>query len=147
MDICLRGVLPKDSNSLLCWRNDPETRHNSINTHEISRERHDRWFEELLKHHPERVAIAEMNGSPVGVIRLDWSEQNDSCDLSFTVAPEHRGKGVGFRMVQLSIQDLRNARILAEVKLSNVASRRIFERLGFTIIDNQGDLLLYAKDV
>jgi len=41
---------------------------------------------------------------------------------------------------------MQDVRVCKEVKISNVASRRIFERLGFQVIDSQGELLLYAKD-
>jgi len=36
--------------------------------------------------------------------------------------------------------------VSAEVKMSNIASRRIFRKLGFEVIDSQGELLMYAKD-
>jgi ribosomal protein S18 acetylase RimI-like enzyme len=45
-----------------------------------------------------------------------------------------------------TLQDVRNARVSAEVKMSNIASRRIFRKLGFEVIDSQGELLMYAKD-
>jgi ribosomal protein S18 acetylase RimI-like enzyme len=63
------------------------------------------------------------------------------------VAPEYRGRGYGFAIVEHAVQGMQNVRVCAEVKMSNVASRRIFERLGFRIIDSQGELLLYAKDL
>jgi len=90
---------------------------------------------------------AEIDGVPVGVVRLDWSEEGDGCDLSFTVAPEHRGKGYGFAIVEHAVQGMQNVRVCAETKMSNMASRRIFERLGFHVIDSQGERLLYAKDL
>jgi UDP-2,4-diacetamido-2,4,6-trideoxy-beta-L-altropyranose hydrolase len=147
MNLALRGILPQDASILLAWRNDPETRRNSINTGEISWKEHVRWFEEVMHHHHEQISIAELDSIPVGVIRFSWNEHNNSCDVSFTVASEYRGRGVGLRMVQQAIEGLRSTRILARVKSSNFASRRIFERLGFIVIDTQGELLFYARDV
>lgn len=147
MKISLRGVLPEDSALLFRWYNDPETRRNSIDPAEISSEEHSHWFERMLSLHPERIAIAEIGGVSVGVVRFDWDEEDDGCEISFTVAPEHRGKGIGFSMVQHALTDLKDATVLAKVKFSNIASRRIFERLGFTVINSQGELLLYAKDM
>jgi UDP-2,4-diacetamido-2,4,6-trideoxy-beta-L-altropyranose hydrolase len=146
MNMLLRDVLPADSETLLRWRNDPETRHNSINTAEVSPDEHARWFRKMLACQPPRVRIAEIAGVSIGVVRLDWTDNNDSCEVSFTVAPEHRGKGCGFAIVQHAVEGIRNARVCAKVKSSNAASRRIFERLGYQMIDSQGELVIYAKD-
>ena len=145
MDICLREVLPQDSALLLGWRNDPNTRLNSINTAEVSLEEHARWFHNMITIRPQPISVAELDGLPVGVIRLDWNVGHDTCELSFTVAPEHRGKGVGFSMVQHEIQQMNKVRVLARVKTANVASRRIFDRLGFQVIESKGELLFYSK--
>jgi RimJ/RimL family protein N-acetyltransferase len=146
MRLCLRSILPEDSAILLRWRNDPETRRNSVNTTEVSPEEHARWFHRMITLNPQRIAIAEMDGMRVGVIRLDWNDEHDSCEISFTVAPEHRRKGLGFRIVQQETQSLSNVRLLAKVKAANIGSRRIFERLGFRAIGRMGELLLYTRD-
>jgi RimJ/RimL family protein N-acetyltransferase len=146
MNLFLRDVLKEDSEMLLRWRNDPETLRNSVNAAEVSPDEHARWFAEMLAVWPQRVLIAEIDGVSVAVVHLDWSEQGDSCDLSFAVAPEYRGKGYGFAIVEHAVQRMQNVRVCAETKMSNMASRRIFERLGFRVIDSQGELLLYAKD-
>jgi UDP-2,4-diacetamido-2,4,6-trideoxy-beta-L-altropyranose hydrolase len=145
MSLRLRGILPEDSALLLRWRNDPETRRNSINTAEVRPEEHALWFHKMMILDPQRIAVAHLDGLPVGVVRLDWNEGHDSCELFFTVAPEHRRKGFGFSIVQQQIEDLSNLRVLARVKTANLGSRRIFDRLGFRVIDCLGDLLLYAK--
>jgi RimJ/RimL family protein N-acetyltransferase len=146
MNLFLRNVIERDSENLLRWRNDPETRRNSTNTAEVSLQEHARWFATMLANYPQQVLIADLDGVSVGVVRLDWSEDRESCDLSFTVAPEHRGKGCGFAIVEHAIRDIKNARVCAEVKVSDVASRRIFEKLEFHVIDSQGELLMFAKD-
>jgi len=146
MSLCFRGIVPEDSDMLLRWRNDPETRHNSIHTAEVFPEEHARWFHRMMTVDPSRIAVAELDGLPVGVIRLDWNDERDSSEVSFTVAPEHRRKGLGFRIVQLKTEGLSNVRVLARVKVTNLGSRRIFDRLGFRVVDRIGDLVLYAKD-
>lgn len=147
MNMFLRAMLSSDSETVLRWRNDPETRRNSINTAEVSPDEHARWFAKVLADQPRRNFMADIDGISIGVVRLDWSEDSESCDLSFVVAPEYRGRGYGFAIVEHAVQGMQNVRVCAEVKMSNVASRRIFERLGFRIIDSQGELLLYAKDL
>jgi UDP-2,4-diacetamido-2,4,6-trideoxy-beta-L-altropyranose hydrolase len=146
MRLCLRGIRPEDSAMLLRWRNDPETRRNSLNTTEVSPEEHARWFCRMIRLHPQRIAIAEMDGLQVGVIRFDWNDEHESYEISFTVAPQHRRKGLGFRIVQQETQRLSNVRLLAKVKVANIGSRRIFDRLGFRVIGRIEELLLYARD-
>lgn len=145
--VFLRGLLEKDSELLLKWRNDPDTRKNSINTAEVSPEDHARWFRNMMINRPQELLIATIEGEAVGSLRFDWDEKHDSCEISFTVAPEHRGKGIGFAMVENFIHDMENVRLVAKVKASNPASKRIFEKLGFHTIGNDKELLLYAKDL
>jgi UDP-4-amino-4,6-dideoxy-N-acetyl-beta-L-altrosamine N-acetyltransferase len=97
----------RDSDTLLRLRNDPETLRNSIDAAEVSPEEHARWSAKTLAAFPQRVVIAEIDGVPFGVVHLDWSEQGDGCDLSFTVAPEHRGKGYGLAIVEHAVQGSR----------------------------------------
>jgi RimJ/RimL family protein N-acetyltransferase len=147
MNLCFRSVLPADSILLLRWRNDPDTRGNSVNTAKVSLEEHTRWFHKLMTFDPQRLSIAELDGLPVGVIRLDWNEEHDRCEISFTVAPEHRRKGIGYKIVQQQVDQVCEATAWARVKVANEGSRRIFERLGFRIIGQSEKMLLYAKDL
>jgi RimJ/RimL family protein N-acetyltransferase len=145
--VFLRGLLEKDSELLLKWRNHPDTRRNSLHTEEVSPEDHARWFQNMIINRPQEVLVATIEGEPVGVIRFDWSPGNDTCEISLTVAPEHRGKGVGFAMAENFIHDMHNVRIVARIKAHNLPSRRIFEKLGFHTIGDDKELLLYAKDL
>lgn len=146
MQLFLRGLLPTDEDLLFRWRNDPETRANSSNTAEISPKEHADWFSQIFAEHRQNVLIATKDGVDVGTVRPDWSEDRQGCDLSFTVAPERGGKGLGSAIVKHALKNMTNARVCAEVKVNNVASRRIFEKLDFKVIDTQGDVLMYAKD-
>jgi len=49
-------------------------------------------------------------------------------------------------MVQNFIHDIENTRLVAKVKRSNLASRRIFEKLGFRVSETTSDLLIFTKD-
>lgn len=145
MEVTFRGVRERDFESLLRWRNDPETRKNSLTDREITREEHTLWFARAIGPGVQRNRIADIDGMSVGVVRFDWTENRDGCDLSFTVAPEHRGKGYGFAMVEHALKNM-HGRVCAEVKMSNQASRRILEKLNFHTIDSQGEILMYARD-
>lgn len=147
MNIFLRGVISQDAEMLLRWRNDFETRRNSINTAAVSPEEHARWMHRVLVGDVHKVSVALDDDIPVGVIRLESDFKEKACDLSFTVAPEHRGRGYGSAIVAQALRGMGDVRVTAEVKIFNEASRRIFDKLGFRVIDSQGELLLFAKDM
>src|SRR4051812_12863413 len=147
INIFLRGINPQDTEMLLRWRNDADTRRNSINTAEVTPEEHARWMLGSLVGDVRKVYVAIDNDIPVGVVCLLSDFKEKACDLSFTVAPEYRGRGYGYAILAQALFGLGDVRVTAEVKMFNKASCRIFNKLGFQVIDSQGDLLLYAKDL
>jgi RimJ/RimL family protein N-acetyltransferase len=106
--VFLRGLLEKDSELLIKWRKDPDTRRNSLDTEEVPYEDHVRRFQNMIINLPQEVLVATIEGEPGGVIRLDWNPGHDTCEISMTVTPEHRGKDVGFAMAENFIHDIHN---------------------------------------
>ena len=129
----LRPVSLQDAPLLLDWRNDPLTRENSFQTTVISLEEHLRWLKDALTNPKRKLFIAEENGKAFGTVRADFSEEG--CELSWTVAPEHRGKGFGKEMVRLAVIVLRPQRFFARIKRGNVASERIAESVGLALTE------------
>lgn len=129
-------VLPEHEGLLLAWANDPETRANAFNPQCITSENHRNWLAARLAD-PERyrLFIVETASSvPVGQVRFEKGD--DAWVISYSVALEFRGRGLGRRVLAEAIAVFRLlglADILAaRVKLNNTASRRVFEGLGFT---------------
>lgn len=114
-----------DADLLFAWRNDPETRANSISTAEVAWADHLAWLSSSIQSRRCRLLIAEEAGTPVGTLRID-----DGRQLSWTVAPNARGTGVGKRMVSLVARRGHSARI----KRGNIASQRIAEAAGFRLV-------------
>lgn len=139
--IRLRPATLQDAEMLLEWRNDPETRNASHNTAEIQREEHISWLTKTLNNLSRRLFIAEENGLPVGTARVDFS--NGVYELSWTVAPNARGRGVAKRMVSLLASQISEP-IRAEVKSGNLASARIAEYAGMEF-DREVDGVLHYK--
>lgn len=77
-----------------------------------------------------------------GFCRADHSD--GVAELSWTVAPERRGKGVGSRMVSLAASQI-DGPIRAEVKAGNEASRKIAEAAGMTLEREDGGVLYFAR--
>jgi UDP-2,4-diacetamido-2,4,6-trideoxy-beta-L-altropyranose hydrolase len=135
-----RDATMKDSARLLAWRNDAVTRENSIQTNLVSREEHDNWLSRVLCRPDCKLSIVESSGIPVGTVRLDLSSK----ELSWTVAPEYRGIGLGKSLVEQAIM-IYGPNITAKIKKQNVASIRIVEALGFKMQSQSGDLTIWKK--
>ena len=125
--LSLRPATLQDAALLLQWRNDPETRAASHTTDEISPDTHLAWLAKSLSDPTRHLFIAEENGVPVGTLRTD--ESDGVLELSWTVAANGRGRGIGKRMVALLASQIPGP-IRAEVKIGNEASRRIAEHAG-----------------
>lgn len=136
-EIVLREAAFEDSPLLFKWRNDPVTRANSINTEEVKKEEHERWLEKALSNPRLKIYVAERNGEAVGTVR---AEHNGSeSELSWAVAPEARGQGIGRKMVREALR-LTGGVITAKIKAGNQASIRIAASLGFVLQKEEDDL-------
>ncbi len=119
---------------LFQWANDPETRRNSFNHHVISHEEHEAWFDRLMSD-PNRIQYILMDGdNSVGQLRIDITEE--VAEISYSIAPNERGKGYGHRIIDLAKQVIEGEypfikTLKAAVKPNNVASISCFENNGF----------------
>ena len=66
-----RKATKKDSENLFNWRNDPETRAESLNTAPVLREAHEAWLARTLKNPNRLLFIAEEDNEAVGTKRAD----------------------------------------------------------------------------
>jgi RimJ/RimL family protein N-acetyltransferase len=130
----------QDADVLLRWRNDSQTRIASRNTKKISLKHHLEWLKDSLLAKNRKIFIVEYNKIPVGTIRADYSG-NDT-ELSWTIAPEMRGKGIGKEMVKLFVTQMHGA-IRAEIRVDNEASKRVAEHVGMHIEDKKNGFLIY----
>ncbi|MDA3970194.1 MAG: GNAT family N-acetyltransferase [Desulfobulbaceae bacterium] len=141
--ITLRPATMRDADMLLDWRNDPETRKASYNTSEVTKNDHIAWLTKTLDNSNRRLFVAEEDGAPIGTVRADLSE--GVWELSWTMAPYARGRGVAKRMVALLVQQITEP-IRAEVKAGNVASARIAEHAGMKFNQKIEGVLHYSRD-
>jgi RimJ/RimL family protein N-acetyltransferase len=142
-DIELRPATLRDADLLLEWRNDPATRAASYSNAAVASDEHLAWLRDALASAERRLYVAEENGAPVGTVRADLA--NGVWHLSWTVAPQARGRGVAKRMVALLASRIAGP-IRAEVKAGNVASARIAEHAGMTLLREANGVLHYERD-
>lgn len=138
----LRPVTMADAKDLLVWRNDPDTRQASHNTDEISLDMHLVWLEASLnKPEQRRLWIAEMNAKTVGTCRADRID--GAWELSWTVAPEARGKGIAQQMLSALMKNFHEP-LVAQIKRGNAASIKVSERAGFIFDKEEHGVLFYV---
>jgi RimJ/RimL family protein N-acetyltransferase len=139
----LRDAVLSDAGDLFRWRNDRKTRVWSRGTSDVCWGEHLTWLKSTLRNPNRQLLIAEDERVAVGTIRLDLLD--GAWQMSWTVAPEHCGKGVGAAIVQLAVTRMTGERVFAEIKDANLASRRIAEKSGFRLREERDGMLVYWR--
>ncbi|WP_040925505.1 GNAT family N-acetyltransferase [Saccharomonospora marina] len=131
----LRRATEADGRLLLAWRNDPETRRWSHTTNEIALEDHLNWLRGVLASPARELFVAETgDGTPAGTVRFDRLDDT-TWEVSITVAPQCRGRGLARRILAAGERELRDrgggGTVLASVHEDNAASVALFRAAGY----------------
>lgn len=147
MPLVVRHGELRDEDLLLEWANDPVTRANGYNPQPIERSEHVQWFRSRLRNPLGcRLFIVETTtGVPLGQVRFDKRESD--WEISYGVAPAFRGRGVGGSMLGAALKEFGSGKdtVFGQVKPDNIASCRIFEKLGFAIRSKEPTRLVYEQ--
>lgn len=127
----LRGATAADADLLLAWRNDQETRRWSRSGAVVDPAGHRAWLARVLADPDRRLLVAEQGNRPVGTVRLD-RVAGAEWEVSVTVAPEQRGRGLAARILAAGEATLdERVTVLANVHRENGASLALFRRAGY----------------
>jgi spore coat polysaccharide biosynthesis protein SpsF len=133
-ELRLRPAEAADRARLLAWRNDPDAVRFSLSGRSVEAAEHERWLAARLEDPATRLLIGEVDGDPVGMVRVDVEAAVGV--VSVAVAPTSRGHGLGTRLLTALLDEFRGDpqvdRLRAEVLDENEASRRAFLAAGFT---------------
>lgn len=140
----LRKANFSDWRLLLDWRNDSSTLLNSISSHKIDEEEHKQWLKSFLLNSQRCLYIAFVNDEPVGTTRWDLNIENNIYELSWTIAPNKRGCGIGKDMVKALVEKL-DGKLLARIKKNNLSSIRIAQYCNLALSDSKDDVLIYTN--
>lgn len=125
----LRAAEPNDAGLLLEWQQHADTRRYARNPAVPSEAEHLAWYAKKLASADCQFLIAEADGVPVGLLRLD--RLDNEWELSVVVAPEARHRGVATKMLELLDSLQGNRRLVAEVLPGNDTSHRLFQAAGW----------------
>ena len=133
--LALREVISTDEDLLLIWTNDPEVRKGSFNSHRITKDEHRIWFDKKFKDPNVLMWIFEVNNLPGGLVRLE--RDNDEIVLSYQIASQYRGKGLGTKMLEMAMNEMenhwQNIKVMAYTVPGNIASVKSMEKVGFCL--------------
>jgi RimJ/RimL family protein N-acetyltransferase len=145
-NIWLRRAEQSDCERYYEWANDPVVRKQSLSTDRIEWDSHSHWFSQQLTSPDSRLFVAIRNDQLVGQVRFNRSQGNE-WTVSFSVAEEARGSGIGKQLLSLGAQHIRrelDATLLAIVRIENAASANCFRKLGWQPVQGvQKDLLRF----
>ncbi|MCU0701919.1 MAG: pseudaminic acid synthase [Myxococcaceae bacterium] len=132
-EVVLRPATVPDSALLLTWRNDADTRAQSRSTGVVEQPAHEAWLAQTLANQQRRLFVAESGGAAVGQVRLDRGGPA-TAEISFTVAPEARGRGLAAALLKAAEGPAREwgvRTLLAEIRKANERSVKAFKRAGY----------------
>ena len=130
-----------DANQLLQWRNDSLTRQFSLNSTPITNEQHLIWLKESLLNPHRQLCIVELGKQPIGTTRIDT--QKDKHTISWTLAPNYRGKGLAKMMVSQLVHNLSGS-ICAEILPTNLASIYVAKYAGLTYKNTKNGVMRFV---
>lgn len=123
-----------DKDILLEWRNNIKVREKSFNSRIISKEEHEKWFNEALTRKDVILLIGVLDKKRIGVVRFNINEK--IAKISVNVEPESTGKGFGpiliLKGLKFLFENTECEEIIAEIKVDNIVSIKAFSKSGFT---------------
>jgi len=128
----LRSASAGDEQLFLTWRNDPLAVKASGDPRPVSPEEHGAWFRAALADPDRLFFVAESQGNAVGMVRAD--KEGAEWILSWSVDAHMRGRGLGARMVAMSVEKLEGT-VCARIRSENLPSLKIAKAVGMREVD------------
>lgn len=147
-----------DEALLLSWRSDIETQYASRASTPISVAQHHKWLSDSLKNSDRVLLVCEdRNETPLATVRFDLDQMHGErvvYEVSITVAPNARRRGVGMRALIVGEKFLVNfisndqqIRLVAFVRASNAPSEKLFAACGYRSFVTTNEGFWFSKDL
>ena len=148
----LRLARDSDSEFLLEWTNISRTGGLALSGSEpLKQHDHVTWFAARLQSPDSWIWIVECAAAPVGVVRLEREPGTaaNTVGVSVFITQESRGLGLAPVAIQYALQDvaLKHGieQAIARVRHGNIASKRLFEGLGFSTSERYADHVVFRS--
>ena len=144
----LININKRDIYILLKWRNEINTRRNSISTKKIKLIQHEKWLIKRLKQKPLFFWKLKFNNNAIGFIRLD--KKNKAFYLNYLINKSFRNRGYGSniirQMLKKKVLKKRKLKILAISKKQNFKSIRAILANNFYIISKKNNIVKFKYE-
>jgi RimJ/RimL family protein N-acetyltransferase len=145
----LRPAREADCDLLFRWVNAPDYRAAALSgAAAIDRAVHEAWFAARLADPDSRIRIIEIDGAPVGVVRLEGAPEDAA--ISIFVERDARRQGLAALAIECVLSEAAESGALnaiARVRSDNAGSRRLFESLGFALAETRPGHVVYRRAV
>lgn len=151
VEISYREVNINDSQDLFNWRNDMLTRKMFRNPKRVNIEQHHEWLSNKIINNNCYFLIFFIGGlRKIGYVRFDIKDT--FAEISINISPLERGNGYATKCLLLSIKSFQKKytevkKLLAEIKTSNIASKKSFEKVGFKVMRDDGEFWQLNKSI
>lgn len=116
----------KQRDLLYRWRQQNEEEATWYEGVSVSKAEHDRWLKRRLESPAVQIWVARHDNMPVGVVRCD-----SNGELSYSVDPSFRGRGLGTEMVKEAMRLAPHSRLKACVDEGNQGGARVLLAAGW----------------
>ena len=149
----LREIREEDTAQIVAWRSVPTVYRYFKAPHAITAAEHLRWYRENYCHDPDRldwIGLEKKSGKPIGVFGLRrFADSSNTAEVSYLLDPAAQHQGYAGEAVRALIQYAAGAwntkRVIAEIHRKNRDSIMFAQRLGFRLLEEQGDFLRYGS--
>lgn len=132
-DVALRSAVPEDEALLLSWQQEPATRRFSRTPGVPTPQEHKAWLKRTLDDQSRLLCIVLAKDSPVGMLRLDRSDDETGFEVSIVISEAHSGRGLARAALAVASRMFPWAELRAEVLPGNDRSHALFRAAGYRL--------------
>lgn len=145
----VRHAILEDEALLLNWANDAVTRQNAFSSGSISAAEHKAWFHRRLRDPAQCVMYIVETTFHVAVGQVRFDKRESDWEISYSVAPEFRRRGIGRAMLAIAVACFQQrdptSLIYGQVKVENTASSKIFHSMGFHLVKTEDGRQIFER--
>jgi RimJ/RimL family protein N-acetyltransferase len=143
----IRLATELDCKTIYNWQSAPNVRKFSRNPNIPSLSEHKNWFAKAINDPEIVIYICLVCDFPIGMLRCDLNSKGKS-EVSIIIDPNFQNKGLGYQSLKELIRMSNiNQHFTAYIKTENIASIKIFEKVGFIKIDKENYEIIVKKDI
>ena len=150
MNIKLKKADFTDIEFLFYLRNIPQYYQYYTHPKAVQWEEHINWIMPILLGTDKRdLYIITADNTKAGQVRIDYTA--DMAEVSVALIEDFRGKGIAFEALEKAIKKAKKEKgvntFRAHVHQNNIASQKLFEKLGYQFEMQDGVWIKYIKNV